>query len=67
MELTYNENVNWNDNEYKYDEKGNPHRWYVNVNKTQSYEFEDGDLQDDVLALQSGYIFFDYEDEYATS
>ena len=59
MNYVNNTEANWKHNEYYYDDKGNAHRWYIDINNTSAYELEDGTLEDDVHALLNGFILIE--------
>ena len=57
MQLHNNQDVNWNGQEYFFDENGQAHAQHLHWGN--DYTLEDGDLTDDINALSDGVIFYE--------
>lgn len=62
FKLLHNDQVNWDNNEYYFDENGQAHAQHLHWGD--DYTLEDGSTIDDIDAILSGVILREIDDQY---
>ena len=62
FKLLHNDQVNWDNNEYYFDDNGQAHAQHLHWGD--DYTLEDGSAIDDVDAIVNGFVLCEIDDQY---
>ena len=62
FKLLHNDQVNWDKNEYYFDDNGQAHAQHLHWGD--DYTLEDGSTIDDVDAIVNGFVLCEIDDQY---